>query len=273
MGFFNRVFGSSAKPRTILDDAQEISGRLTVKGYRKLCALHNIAPTAKTTDQKIVEIYSTVSAAFREAAKQRGEHIPALYLNHIVWMFIQNYETFGDKFMQEHLKYEVSKYLREGLREDYKRELPLFDENGNDPDVKRMDEIATKAVLGRSETKIERCRREAEGGDAKSQFTIGMQYEHGQFGYPKDYCEAAKWYRKAAEQGHAGAQLYLGVFMCNVEQDAVEAYKWLNLAKKGNVLDKFAANDLQKRLVALMTPEQIAEGQRLSREFVPKNSK
>ena len=265
-------FKPKTKPRTMLDDVQEIGGRLIVKGYRGIAAQHGCAPTGKTTDAKILEIYTRVTTSFHQAAKQRGEQIPALIDNHIVLKFLQLYEMMPGH-LDQHLQYEVKKYLAEGLRPDYKQELQLFAADGDDPDVKRLDEIATKAVLGRSETKIERCRKKAEAGDAESQFTIGIQYEQGQFGYPKDYCEAAKWYRKAAEQGHAGAQLYLGVFMCNVEQDAVEAYKWLNLAKNGNVLDKVAAIDLQKKLVALMTPEQIAEGQRLSNKFIPKNVK
>ena len=132
--------------------------------------------------------------------------------------------------------------------------------------------MATLASGG-SGSKIERCRKNAEAGDAESQYTIGIQYERGNFGFPQDYYEAAKRYRKAAEQGHAGAQLYLGVFLAQgqgVEPDAVEAYKWIELAKRGSALDKIAAIGSQKRLVAYMTPEQVAEGQRLSSEFVPK---
>ncbi len=34
-------------------------------------------------------------------------------------------------------------------------------------------------------------------------------YENG-WGVPKDYAEAVKWFRKAAEQGHAQAQNDLG---------------------------------------------------------------
>ncbi len=141
MSLLKKLFGAPTKQRTMLDDVQEVGGRLISKGYRIIGALHNIAPTAKTTDQKIMEIYSKVSTAFQEIAKQRGEHIPALFLNHIVWIFIQNYEMFGEKLMLEHLQYEVAKYLREGLRQDYKKELSLFDENGNDPDVKRLKEL------------------------------------------------------------------------------------------------------------------------------------
>jgi hypothetical protein len=151
MSFLKNLFGAPSKPRTMLDEVDEVLGRIIPKGYRRLGALHNIAPTAKITDQKIMEIYSKVATAFQETAKQRGEHIPALYLNHIVWMFIQNYEMTGEKFMLEHLQYEVDKYLREGLRQDYKRELPLFDENGNDPDVILLKEIhrATRETLYR----------------------------------------------------------------------------------------------------------------------------
>jgi TPR repeat protein len=118
-------------------------------------------------------------------------------------------------------------------------------------------------------TGIEGRIKKAEAGDANEQFHLGLHYEQGQLGLPKDYFEAAKWYRKAGEQGHAGAQLYLGVYLCNVKQEAVEAYKWLELAKGGNDLDEVAAAELQAQLVAHMTPEQIAEGQKLANEFVP----
>jgi hypothetical protein len=35
----------------------------------------------------------------------------------------------GDQFVQQHLQYEVDKYLAEGLRPDYKQELSLIDFN------------------------------------------------------------------------------------------------------------------------------------------------
>lgn len=61
------------------------------------------------------------------------------FLNRIVMKFLQLYEmrfekdeksgldeAIAEKFFCDHLKYEVEKYLVEGLRPDYKRELPLF---------------------------------------------------------------------------------------------------------------------------------------------------
>jgi TPR repeat protein len=46
-------------------------------------------------------------------------------------------------------------------------------------------------------------------GDAAAQFSLGVQYEHGQ-GVPKDLGKAAESYQKAADQGDAKAQNNLG---------------------------------------------------------------
>ena len=51
-------------------------------------------------------------------------------------------------------------------------------------------------------------RKAAEQGDADAQNNLGLCYERGQ-GVPEDYEEAVKWYRKAAAQGHAGAKKVL----------------------------------------------------------------
>ena len=45
-------------------------------------------------------------------------------------------------------------------------------------------------------------RRRAEQGDAEAQFSLGFRYGEGE-GVPEDRQEALKWWRKAAEQGHA----------------------------------------------------------------------
>jgi hypothetical protein len=81
---------------------------------------------ANRYDQKIIEIYQRVGSAFREASNQRGEHIPAGHLNTVVLKFFQVYEMMGDTMFYEHLKYEVDKYIQEGLRPDYKQDLKLF---------------------------------------------------------------------------------------------------------------------------------------------------
>jgi TPR repeat protein len=52
----------------------------------------------------------------------------------------------------------------------------------------------------------------AERGDAGGQFELGMMFFYGQ-GVPQSEQEAAVWFRKAVEQGHAGAQAALVLCM------------------------------------------------------------
>jgi TPR repeat protein len=100
---------------------------------------------------------------------------------------------------------------------------------------------------------------------------LGNCYLEGN-GVPTDIPEGVKWTRKAAERGFAPAQNTLGLCYSKgrgVVKDYVEAYKWFNLAAaKGGQL----ADDAKMNLAMAersLTPEQIAEGQRLAREFKP----
>jgi hypothetical protein len=88
--------------------------------------MHGCPPTEKTSDKKIIEIYSKVLTVFQQAAKQRGTRIPALNLNFMVLKFLQVYEIMGEAVLDSHLQYEVEKYLSEGLRPEYKQELKFF---------------------------------------------------------------------------------------------------------------------------------------------------
>jgi TPR repeat protein len=107
-------------------------------------------------------------------------------------------------------------------------------------------------------------------GLAGAQGLLGSFYANGE-GVTQDYSEALKWYRKAANQGDDFAQNNLGSMYANgrgVPQDYVEAYKWYNLAAaQGNT----TAIDNRDGIVRHMMPSQVAEAQRLSREFVPQN--
>ncbi len=87
----------------------------------------------------------------------------------------------------------------------------------------------------------------AENGDAKSQYHLAVLYQDGK-GVPKDYVQAAYWYRKAAEQGHVKAQLYLGLLYSKgygVPKNNDEAIKWLNMsAEQGNDKAKIFLDDI-----------------------------
>lgn len=59
---------------------------------------------------------------------------------------------------------------------------------------------------------VKKIREQAEQGDAEAQLILGDANYSGDIcdgGYP-NYFEAASWYRKAAEQGHAKAMYQLG---------------------------------------------------------------
>ena len=112
-------------------------------------------------------------------------------------------------------------------------------------------------------------RKAAEQGHENAQYNLGVMYDFGR-GVPKNATEAVKWYRKAAEQGQVTAQFNLGVMYSKgegVPEDYVEAYKWANLAAaQGIERGQNSKNILAKS----MTPQQIAEAQRLSTAFKPR---
>jgi hypothetical protein len=85
----------------------------------------------------------------------------------------------------------------------------------------------------------------------------------------RDYATAVRLIGPLAEQGDASAQYMLGVFYDNglgVPQNRVHAHMWLNLAATQGKEGAAAFRDLVARL---MTPAQIAEAQKLAREWKP----
>ncbi len=90
-------------------------------------------------------------------------------------------------------------------------------------------------------------------------------YDRGK-GVPQDYQEAVRWYQKAAEQGHAWAQVNLGLMYARgqgLAQDYVQAYRWYTLAAgQGDDLAEKFKNHLEQS----MTLDQLAEAQRLVRK-------
>ena len=115
-------------------------------------------------------------------------------------------------------------------------------------------------------------RKAADQGYADAQTNLGVMYDNGQ-GMPLDDAEAAKWYRKAAEQGNTLAQTNLGRLYYNgsgMPQDFAQAHMWFNLAAAGGDAD---AKNVRDALSERMTPDQIAEAQRLAREWLAAHPK
>lgn len=121
-------------------------------------------------------------------------------------------------------------------------------------------------------------RRAADQDDAIAQFHLGVMFSKGD-GVPQDNAEAADWFRRAADLGDAPAQYNLGLFYAKGmagEPDNISAHKWFNLAAA-----RFPASDSDGRGAAVrnrdlvakkMTPEEIAEAQKLAHEWKPKSN-
>lgn len=110
----------------------------------------------------------------------------------------------------------------------------------------------------------------AEQGVALGQYNIGQMYRRGQ-GVAQDYKEAENWYRKAAKQGHASAQYHIGTIYrkgLGVLSDNMKAHMWFNIAgANGLELGAEKRVEIEKE----MTPAQIAEAQKLAREWMQKH--
>jgi TPR repeat protein len=75
-------------------------------------------------------------------------------------------------------------------------------------------------------------RKAAEQGHAGAQNNLANMYEEG-LGIPKNESEAAQWYRRAAEQSNAEAQHSLGRMYRDgrgITRDPAEAVKWIKRA-------------------------------------------
>ena len=106
-------------------------------------------------------------------------------------------------------------------------------------------------------------RQAALGGDPRAQYSLATAYRLGA-GVEPNPVEAVSWYRQAAEQGDADAQRDLGLQHLHgkgVLQDFIQARLWLGLAAAQG--DREAAKELD-RLAKKMTPDQIAEADRLA---------
>ena len=109
-------------------------------------------------------------------------------------------------------------------------------------------------------------RQAAEQKSTWAQNILGVMYLNG-FGVPRDPAEAMDWFRRGAEQGDAKAQSNLGQMLCSgngVQTNPEEGYMWLALsAEQGEITAVKFIADFQTG----MTPKQIAAGKKLVEEY------
>jgi TPR repeat protein len=117
-------------------------------------------------------------------------------------------------------------------------------------------------------------RRAADQGNATAQFFLGTMYDEGR-GVPQDYHESTRWYQRAAEQGDGQAQYNLGLAFARgegVEQNLVKAHMWFNLSasRLNEAPRRLAATKSRDQVAGEMSSEQLAEAQKLARDWKPK---
>jgi hypothetical protein len=107
-----------------------------------------------------------------------------------------------------------------------------------------LEEALQAYDLGDYATFLHTLRPLANAHNSEAEFLLGVVYDNG-YGVAKDYMEAARWYRKAAVQGHVQAQFNLATLYDlgqGVPQDSSEAAKWYKAAAEQG--DSQAQNNL-----------------------------
>jgi len=167
--------------------------------------------------------------------------------------------------------------LRAYDREDYKTALgkwkPLAEQGAPKAQFKLGDMYNFgEGVTKNHEEAVKWYRFSAEHGNSDAQNNLGVNYENGR-GVRQNHKEAAKWYRFSAEQGNSEAQNNLGVLYYlgkGVSKDYKEAHKWFIIAgANGHEQGRKNVAIIEKQ----MTPNQVAETQKLAREWMERHGK
>ena len=164
---------------------------------------------------------------------------------------------------------------------DYARALRLWRPLANQGNAIAQAHLGLMYIFGRGVPKndaeaVAWLRKAAAQGNSEGEGRLGVMYLYGE-GVPQDYAQAQMWLRKGAEQGDFVAQDGLGYLYetgKDVPQDYVQAHMWYNLAASDAQDAAMSDTASQQRdlVAATMTPAQIAEAQRMAREWKRMNS-
>lgn len=196
----------------------------------------------------------------------------------------------GDGDIEAYFKLGHTYYYGKGVEQDYRKAFEWynkgsredFDRNkkGNGGFLVSIDELSERECKQLAEyLQRKNGKNGAEDGSAYHQYWIGLQNYRGEI-ISKNYKDAKEWFIKAAMHEKSGAKFYygsiadarfyLGQMYENGEgviEDYIEAYKWYLLAGMipSNDTDCIKA---KKSLSGKMSQEQIAEAQRMAKEFI-----
>jgi len=118
----------------------------------------------------------------------------------------------------------------------------------------------------------------ADKGQSSAMSLIALKYHTGR-DVPRDYTQAAAWYRRASDSGHGTSMFYLGTFYWSgrgVAKDLVEAYKWLDLSARFRPTQDARVQSAQacESLARVMSAAQLLEAKQREAAwqtaFIPK---
>ena len=115
----------------------------------------------------------------------------------------------------------------------------------------------------------------AHQGHMIAQYNLGIMYAAGRGVERQDDVQAAKWYGLSAQQGYTLAQSSLALqyklgLRLGMARDPIQALMWLTIAARQGDTKAVAERD---NLTLSMTPVEIAEAQKLAREWKPAGRK
>jgi hypothetical protein len=225
----------------------------------------------------------------------KGQGVPRDYLEALKWFRKAAEQNYPEAQFNIGVMYEYGqgvatddaeagnwyyKAASQGLTDaQYRLGLMCEDESGADPAEIEVEAARDLAEVAAAAT--DWYRLAAEQGHADAQFRLGQHYRYsgpgagGNSATEKDYAEAARWYREAAIRGHHSARFSLGTMLMNgegIQQDLLQAYVWFDLAAscEANPEHRTFVVDLRNAVRQRMTADQIAEAQRLVREWKAK---
>jgi len=112
-------------------------------------------------------------------------------------------------------------------------------------------------------------RKAADQGNASAELNLGAAYYGGQ-GVPKDPKQALKYFQLSAQQGNGRAQFNLATLYTNgegIKQDLPRAFIWFTAAAVSLAGNEAKiADENSKAVLAKMTPDQIAVAKDIGRQ-------
>jgi TPR repeat protein len=137
------------------------------------------------------------------------------------------------------------------------------------PTYARLCWMKTCYAYEKTDEDVKALSKLAETGDDVAQSSLALRYMTGD-GVQQDIKRSLELFRRSAEQGNPGAEYALGTAYLtgiHISRDYVLGYMWLDVAAlHGHELSP----DLLTFLQGVMTKEQVAQAQKLVREWRPK---